>query len=60
MPVIFGVSGYSGAGSKPNARNNLEVLKDAIIPYSLVDHVHEREISHHLNHKVAFMPHVAG
>ncbi|KAI1200326.1 acetylglutamate kinase [Nemania serpens] len=60
MPVIFGVSGYSGAGSKPNAKNNLEVLKDAIIPYSLVDHMHEREISHHLNHKVAFIPHVAG
>ncbi|KAL6875900.1 acetylglutamate kinase [Trichoderma longibrachiatum] len=60
MPTIFGVSGYSGAGSKPNARNNVEVLKNAIIPYSLTSHVHEREISHHLNHEVAFVPHVAG
>ncbi|KAH7308556.1 acetylglutamate kinase [Stachybotrys elegans] len=60
MPTIFGCSGYSGAGSKPNARNNLEVLKDAIIPYSLTGHVHEREISHQLNHQVAFIPHVAG
>ncbi|KAH7242500.1 hypothetical protein BKA59DRAFT_514021 [Fusarium tricinctum] len=60
MPVIFGCSGYSGAGSKPNPRNNLEVLKDAIIPYSLTGHVHEREISSQLNHEVAFVPHVAG
>lgn len=60
LPVIFGCSGYSGAGSKPNARNNLEVLKNAIIPYSLTSHVHEHEISHHLNHQVAFIPHVAG
>jgi N-acetyl-gamma-glutamyl-phosphate reductase/acetylglutamate kinase len=60
MPVIFGCSGYSGAGSKPNARNNVEVLKNAIIPYSLTSHIHEREISHRLNHQVAFMPHVAG
>lgn len=60
MPVIFGCSGYSGAGSKPNPRNNLEVLKNAIIPYSLTSHVHEREISHQLNHEVAFVPHVAG
>ncbi|KAM0513955.1 hypothetical protein ACHAPE_007310 [Trichoderma viride] len=60
MPVIFGCSGYSGAGSKPNARNNVEVLKNAIIPYSLTSHIHEREISHRLNHQVAFIPHVAG
>ncbi|KAF5002354.1 hypothetical protein FGRMN_365 [Fusarium graminum] len=60
MPTIFGVSGYSGAGSKPNPRNNLEVLKDAIIPYSLTGHIHEREISSQLNHPVAFVPHVAG
>lgn len=60
MPVIFGCSGYSGAGSKPNARNNLEVLKDSIMPYSLTSHLHELEISHQLNHEVAFVPHVAG
>ncbi|CEI68328.1 Protein arg-6 [Fusarium venenatum] len=59
-PTVFGVSGYSGAGSKPNPRNNVEVLKDAIIPYSLTGHIHEREISTQLNHPVAFIPHVAG
>jgi N-acetyl-gamma-glutamyl-phosphate reductase/acetylglutamate kinase len=59
-PTVFGVSGYSGAGSKPNPRNNVEVLKDAIIPYSLTGHIHEREISTQLNHQVAFVPHVAG
>ncbi|KAF5237783.1 hypothetical protein FAUST_5881 [Fusarium austroamericanum] len=59
-PTVFGVSGYSGAGSKPNPRNNVEVLKDAIIPYSLTGHIHEREISTQLNTPVAFIPHVAG
>ena len=60
LPMILSVSGYSGADSKPNARNNVEVLKDAIMPYSLTSHIHEREISHQLGHEVALMPHVAG
>jgi N-acetyl-gamma-glutamyl-phosphate reductase len=58
-PVVFGVSGYSGAGSTPNERNNPEVLRDNLLPYSLVDHTHEREVSRHLGREVFFSPHVA-
>ncbi|CCU82643.1 hypothetical protein BGHDH14_bgh00903 [Blumeria hordei DH14] len=59
QPTIFGVSGYSGAGTKPSPQNNVENLAQNIIPYSLTDHIHEREISAHLNTSVAFIPHVA-
>ena len=59
LPTIFGVSGYSGAGTKPSPKNNLENLANNIIAYSLTDHIHEREISTQLDHPVAFVPHVA-
>ncbi len=58
-PLIFGVSGYSGAGKTPSPRNDPEVLKDNLIPYALSGHVHEKEISHQLHTAVRFMPHVA-
>ena len=58
-PVIMGVSGYSGAGTKPSPKNNVENLTNNIIPYSLTDHIHEREISAQLGREVAFIPHVA-
>jgi len=58
-PVIFGVSGYSGAGKTPSPRNDPEVLRDNLIPYSLSGHMHEKEISHQLQKAVRFMPHVA-
>lgn len=58
-PVIFGVSGYSGAGKTPSPRNDPEVLKDNLIPYALSGHVHEKEIGHQLGSEVRFMPHVA-
>ena len=58
-PVIMGVSGYSGAGTKPSPKNNVENLTNNIIPYSLTDHIHEREISTQLGKEVAFIPHVA-
>jgi N-acetyl-gamma-glutamyl-phosphate reductase len=58
-PVIFGVSGYSGAGRTPSPRNDPEVLRDNLIPYALSGHMHEKEISHQLNIGVRFMPHVA-
>ncbi|MEE4639767.1 MAG: N-acetyl-gamma-glutamyl-phosphate reductase [Wenzhouxiangella sp.] len=58
-PVIFGVSGYSGAGRTPSPRNDPERLADNLIPYSLIDHTHEREISVHLGRPVRFHPHVA-
>jgi len=58
-PVIFGVSGYSGAGKTPSPRNDPDVLRDNLIPYCLSGHMHENEISHQLGVEVRFMPHVA-
>jgi N-acetyl-gamma-glutamyl-phosphate reductase common form len=55
----FGVSGYSGAGTTPSDKNNVELLRDNLMPYALAGHVHEREVSRHLAHAVEFMPHVA-
>jgi N-acetyl-gamma-glutamylphosphate reductase len=54
------VSGYSGAGTTPSPRNDPERLRDSLMPYSLIGHTHEKEISRHLGHEVRFMPHVAG
>ena len=59
QPTVFGVSGYSGAGTKPSPKNDVENLTNNIIPYSLTDHIHEREISRQLGVSVAFVPHVA-
>jgi N-acetyl-gamma-glutamyl-phosphate reductase/acetylglutamate kinase len=59
MPTVFGVSGYSGAGTKPSPKNDVAYLKDNLIPYSLTNHIHEREVSHHIGRPIAFMPHVA-
>ena len=55
----FGVSGYSGAGTTPSDKNDTEKLRDNLMPYALVDHLHEREVSRQLDHDVEFMPHVA-
>ncbi len=55
---VFGVSGYSGAGTKPNPRNDPSRLADNLIPYALTGHKHEREASHHLGISVRFSPHV--
>lgn len=54
----FGVSGHSGAGATPSPRNDVEALRDNLMPYSLVGHVHEREVTRHAG-PVALMPHVA-
>lgn len=59
VPVVFGVSGYSGAGKTPSRKNDLDVLKDNLLPYSLADHVHEREVSRQLAREIRFLPHVA-
>ncbi|KAL4063429.1 hypothetical protein V8B97DRAFT_1864253 [Scleroderma yunnanense] len=58
-PTVFGVSGYSGAGTvlaqtpdgQPISTPKVppESLSGAIRPYSLTDHVHEREAGHHLS-----------
>jgi N-acetyl-gamma-glutamyl-phosphate reductase len=58
VPAVFGVSGYSGAGSAPGPRNDPERLADNLMPYKLVGHNHERETTRHLGLPVRFMPHV--
>ena len=58
-PVVFGVSGRSGAGRTPSPRNDPDRLRDNLIPYALTGHVHEREIGAHLGRPVRFHPHVA-
>lgn len=56
---LFGVSGYSGAGTTPSRKNDLSALEDNLMPYALTGHLHEREMSRHLGHEVRFSPHVA-
>lgn len=87
-PTVFGISGYSGAGTKaaPSGTNSSggsssttsgtipkispQDLQGGIRPYSLTDHIHEREASRHLQQlfsstdknkdfKIAFVPAVA-
>jgi N-acetyl-gamma-glutamyl-phosphate reductase len=55
----FGVSGYSGAGTSPSDKNDTELLSDNLMPYSLVGHIHEREVASQLAEAIEFMPHVA-
>ncbi|GAA0201399.1 N-acetyl-gamma-glutamyl-phosphate reductase [Kangiella japonica] len=55
----FGISGYSGAGTAPSDKNNLKLLQDNIMPYSLANHLHEQEVTHHLGLDIKFSPHVA-
>jgi N-acetyl-gamma-glutamyl-phosphate reductase len=58
VPAVFGVSGYSGAGTTPGPRNDPERLADNLMPYKLVGHNHERETVRHLGLPVRFIPHV--
>ena len=58
-PSVFGVSGYSGAGTTPSPKNDLENLRDNLIPYAFIGHIHEKEVSRHLSQPIHFMPHVA-
>lgn len=58
-PVCFGVSGYSGAGTTPSDKNDPNNLRDNLIPYALIGHMHEREAGFRLGLPVEFMPHVA-
>lgn len=59
QPTIFGVSGYSGAGTKPSPKNDLGFLKDNVVPYGVTDHIHEREISARLGYPISLIPHVS-
>lgn len=56
---LFGVSGYSGAGTTPSRKNDTELLRDNLMPYALAGHMHEREMSRQLGREVRFSPHVA-
>ena len=58
-PTIFGISGYSGAGTVVSSNDRDErpttiakvtpdSLQGGIRAYSLTDHIHEREARHHL------------
>lgn len=60
VPTVFGVSGYSGAGTQAGQKDaegrsttvpkvSAESLKGGIRPYALTDHIHEREAGHHLS-----------
>ena len=59
VPTVFGVSGYSGAGTSPSPRNDTEKLRDNLMPYKLTGHTHEREVGRHIGHEIHFTPHVA-
>jgi len=59
-PTIFGLSGYSGAGTVAGASNpdgmpttvakvTPDSLGGGIRPYALTDHIHEREAGRHLS-----------
>ncbi|MFW6413093.1 MAG: N-acetyl-gamma-glutamyl-phosphate reductase [Oceanicaulis sp.] len=56
---LFGVSGYSGAGTTPSRKNDVTALENNLMPYSLSGHLHEREMSRQLGKTVRFSPHVA-
>lgn len=58
VPAVFGVSGYSGAGTTPSRKNDPDQLADNLMPYKLVGHNHEKEATGHLGHTIRFMPHV--
>ncbi|KAH9822138.1 hypothetical protein DFH28DRAFT_1078474 [Melampsora americana] len=67
-PTVFGISGYSGAGTKKGNAPKVtpEDLKQCVKPYSLTDHIHEREAGFQLSSlmapeslEVAFVPSVA-
>ncbi|KAJ1535945.1 hypothetical protein HK096_001316, partial [Nowakowskiella sp. JEL0078] len=55
-PSVVGISGYSGAGTKPSPKNDLNNLKDNVIPYALTGHIHEREVGAKLGIRVGFVP----
>ena len=55
----FGISGFSGAGTTPSANNDPENLNDNILPYGLIEHIHEKEVSYQLQQAISFSPHVA-
>ncbi|RDX42035.1 bifunctional acetylglutamate kinase/N-acetyl-gamma-glutamyl-phosphate reductase [Lentinus brumalis] len=70
-PTVFGVSGYSGAGTvtgptDPDGRPTTvpkvtpESLHGGIRPYALTDHIHEREAGRHLSSLLSGALHPTG
>ena len=57
--TVFGVSGWSGAGTTPSRKNDPDALKDNIQPYGLIGHGHEAEIARGAGLDVRFHPSVA-
>ena len=57
-PSVFGVSGYSGAGTTPGPRNDTQRLEGNLMPYALTGHKHEQEATKHLGAQIRFTPHV--
>ncbi|WOI53058.1 Asd/ArgC dimerization domain-containing protein [Parvularcula sp. LCG005] len=58
-PALFGLSGYSGAGTTPGPKNDPVRLADNILPYGFAGHGHQGEIGAAIGRPVRFMPHVA-
>lgn len=56
---LFGISGWSGAGTTPSRKNDLTALSENIIPYAMTGHAHEAEIIAHSGSKAGFTPSVA-
>jgi N-acetyl-gamma-glutamyl-phosphate reductase common form len=56
---VFGVSGWSGAGTTPSPKNDVTLLADNLLPYDLIGHTQEKEIRRHAGVDVRFLPHVA-
>lgn len=56
---VFGVSGFSGAGTTPGPRNDPERLEGNLLPYGFGGHGHEGEIAAATGLDITFAPHVA-
>ncbi|MEL6364741.1 MAG: N-acetyl-gamma-glutamyl-phosphate reductase [Pseudomonadota bacterium] len=57
--TVFGVSGWSGAGTRPSRKTDPDALKDNIQPYGLQGHAHEAEIARGVGLDIRFHPSVA-
>ncbi|MEM1381189.1 MAG: N-acetyl-gamma-glutamyl-phosphate reductase [Pseudomonadota bacterium] len=56
---VFGVSGFSGAGTTPGPKNDPERLEANLLPYGFGGHGHEAEIERVTGLDIVFAPHVA-
>lgn len=55
---VYGVSGWSGAGTTPSRKNDPKALQDNIQPYALMGHNHEPEMARGAGVDVRFLPSV--